>query len=160
MIDEKGRILGKVSIVDLAILLIVLALAFAYLYRDRAADVSPQAQTIVVEVVCANIYPGVENSLQVGDTLVASGALTNVKVTEMRVEDANWSTPNADGQVVLSKNPFRKDIFLTLEGKSSQVSAAEITFAGQKVQAGKDDFYVKTQKVSLKAIVISVSIEP
>lgn len=160
MIDEKGRILGKISIVDLAILLVVLALAFAYLYRDRAAEVSPQAQTVVVKAVCPNVYPGIENNLEVGDNLVASGALTNAKITEMRAEDANWATPNAEGIVVLSKNPFRKDIFLTLEGKSAQITPAEITFAGQKVQAGKEDFYVKTQKVSLLATVISISIQP
>ncbi len=160
MIDEKGRILGRINIVDLFIVLLVLALAFAYLYQDRALDVSPQANTIVVKVVCPNVYPGVENNLMLGDTLVASGALTNVKITEMRVDDANWATPNADGQVVLSKNPFRRDIFLTLEGQSAQVSPAEITFAGQKVQAGKEDFYVKTQKVSLLATVTSINIEP
>jgi hypothetical protein len=63
MIDEKGRILGKVSIVDLIILLVIVALAFAYLYRDRAADISPQAKTVVVKAVCPNVYPGIENNL-------------------------------------------------------------------------------------------------
>ncbi len=160
MIDEKGRIFGKVSIVDLAILLVVVALVFAYLYQDRAADVGSEARTIVVKVVCPNVYPGVEDNLQVGDTLVASGALTAVKITEMTVEQANWVAPDDAGQMVLSKNPFRKDIFLTLETTTSQVSPAEITFAGQKIRAGKEDFFVNTQKVSLESTVISVSVEP
>jgi hypothetical protein len=160
MIDEKGRIFGKVSIVDLAILLVVLALVFAYLYKDRAADVSSEAKTIVVKVVCPNVYPGVEDNLQVGDTLVASGALTAVKITEMEVEQANWVAADDAGQMILSKNPFRKDIFLTLETTTSQVSPSEITFAGQKVRAGKEDFYVNTQKVSLISTVVSVAVEP
>lgn len=160
MIDEKGRIFGKVSIVDLAILLVIVALVFAYLYRDRAADVSTQASTIVVKVVCPNVYPGVEDNLQVGDTLVASSAFTSVKITEMKVEPANWVVTDGNGQMMLSTNPFRKDIFLTLETKTSQVTPAEITFAGQKVRAGKDDFFVNTQKVTLKGTVISVLVEP
>ncbi len=160
MIDEKGRILGKVSIVDLVILLLIAALVFAYLYQDRAADVSSEARNIVVKVVCPNIYPGVEDNLQVGDTLVASGALTAVKITEMNVEQANWVAPDDAGQMVLSKNPFRKDIYLTLECKTSQVSPSEITIAGQKARAGKQDFFVNTQKVTLESTIISVVVEP
>lgn len=159
VLDEKGRLFGKVSIVDLAIIFIVLILAAGYLYRDRAAGTQPEAQTVVVQVVCNGVYPGTENSIKVGDQLVASGGLTNIKVTDMRVEQAAWTVNTADGKMNLTTNPFRKDIYLTLEGKISSINPAEITFAGQKCRVGKEDFFVKTQKVEAKAVVLDINIE-
>ncbi len=158
MLDEKGRLWGKVNIFDLAILLVIIILVVGYLYQDRAASVDPEGKTVVVKVVCPNVYPGVENNLQVGDTLVAGGSFTTARITEMETRAANWVTTNSEGMMVLTQNPFRKDIFLTLEGNSSQISPMEIGFAGQKVRAGLEDFYVKTQKTELQATVISVEI--
>ena len=159
MIDEKGRILGKINIFDLAVLLVIVILIFGYLYRDRATNIDPEARTVLVKVVCPNIYPGVEQNLSVGDTLIAAGGFTGVHIAEMETKSANWVTCDGDGMMVLTKNPFRKDIFLSLEGKSAQISPTEIGFAGQKVRAGLEDFYVKTQKAELKATVISVEIK-
>ena len=159
MLDEKGRLFGKVSIVDLAIIFIVVLLVAGYLYRDRAAGTPTEAKTVVVKVVCNGVYPGTENSIKVGDHLVASGGLTNVKITDIRVEQANWTVETADGQINLTTNPFRKDIYLTLEGKTSQITPAEITFAGQKCRVGKEDFFIKTQKVEALAIVRDIAIK-
>lgn len=159
MIDKKGRIFGKINVFDLAILLIIVMLIFGYLYRDRATHINPEGSTVIVEVVCPNIYPGVENNLSVGDTLIAAGGFTGVHIAEMETKSANWVTTDGDGVMVLTKNPFRRDIFLTLEGKSSQISPTEIGFAGQKVRAGLEEFYVKTQKAELKATVISIEIK-
>lgn len=159
MLDEKGRLFGKVSIVDLAIVLIVLILVAGYLYRDRAAGTPAQAKTVVVKVVCNGVYPGTEDSIKIGDNLVASGGVTNVRITDMRVEPAYWTVNTADGHMNLTTNPFRKDIYLTLEGKTSQITPAEITFAGQKCRVGKEDFVIKTQKVEVIAIVQDIAIE-
>lgn len=159
MLDEKGRLFGKVSIVDLAIVFIVLILVAGYLYRDRAAGTPAAAKTVVVKVVCNGVYPGTENSIKVGDQLVASGGLTNVKVTEMHVEQAYWTVNAADGTMNLTTNPFRRDIYLTLEGKTSQISPAEIVFAGQKCRVGNEEFYIKTQKMEAKAIVLDIAVK-
>lgn len=156
MIDEKGRLGGKINIVDLAIVLVIVLLIGGYLYKDRATTVSPTAKTLIVKVVCTNAYSGVENNIEVGDYLVANSALTNAKIIEMKANDANWVATDNSGKTVLSKNPIRKDIFLTLEGESPQYSSAEISFAGQKIRAGKEDFILTTQKVELRTIVISI----
>lgn len=160
MLDEKGRLFGKINVVDLAIILVGIVLVAGYLYRDRAAGTPAEARTVVVKIVCNNVYPGTENSIKVGDRLVAGGGLTNIKVTEIRVQPALATATTADGKMNLTTNPFRKDIYLTLEGKISQITPAEITFGGQKCRVGKEDFVFKTQKVEVaKAIVLDINIE-
>ena len=108
VVDEKGRLFGKISIVDLAILFIIVILVAGYLYRDRAAETAPEAKTVTVKVVCNGVYPGTENSIEIGDNLVASGAVTNVEVIEKSVEPAAWVVNAADGRAVLSTNPSVK----------------------------------------------------
>lgn len=158
MIDDKGRLFGKVSIVDVVIVLVVVMLAAGYLYRDRTTVETPTDARVMVHIVCPNVYPGVEEMLEVGDRLVAAGALTPVEITELQPQAANWVAANQDGIMVLSQNPFRRDIFLTLEGPAARLTPAEIQFAGQKLRAGVDDFFLKTQKVELKATVIAIEI--
>jgi hypothetical protein len=156
VIDEKGRLGGKINIIDLAIVLVIIALIGGFLYKDKAASTSPTAKTMIVKIVCPNAFPGVEKNLKVGDYLVANSALTSAKITEMTVDAAKWVAPDSNGKLVLSRSPLRKDIYLTLEGVSPQYSSAEISFGGQMLRAGKEDFVLKTQKVELKAIVISI----
>lgn len=159
VVDEKGRLFGKISIVDLAILFIIVILVAGYLYRDRAAETAPEAKTVTVKVVCNGVYPGTENSIEIGDNLVASGAVTNVEVIEKSVEPAAWVVNAADGRAVLSTNPFRKDIYLTLQGEITQVTPAEISFAGQKCRVGKEDFVIKTQRMEAEAVVLDIEVE-
>jgi hypothetical protein len=43
--------------------------------------------------------------------------------------------------------------------KTLAVTPAEITLGGQKVRAGKEDSYVKTQKVELEATILKVEVK-
>lgn len=155
MIDEQGRLFGKINLIDLAVILIAVVLIAGFLYRDRAAGTDSEGRTVILTVVAPGKYPGVSDNLKVGDQLVANGALTSARITSIEVKPANWVASNAEGKMVLSANPFRKDIFLTIEGQSTQVTPAEITLAGQKVRAGKEDFVVKTQKVEMDDCIIT-----
>ncbi|SHG42921.1 protein of unknown function [Thermosyntropha lipolytica DSM 11003] len=158
IIDDKGRLFGLINVIDLIILLIIALLIVGYIYRGRATPVSSEPQTVRLKVVCPAVYPGVENNLKTGDRLIAAGAVTSAEIKEIEVKPAAWVTTNAQGQMVLTTNPFRKDIHLTIEGTSTQAGPAGITLAGQSVRAGKEDFVVKTQLVELKATIVSVEI--
>ena len=159
LIDSKGKIFGLINIIDLAVVLIVIVLGAGYLYRDKGSETTAAGKHVEMKVVCNYAYPGSEKSLKVGDRLVSNGALTNTVIKDFHVENAWDTAADAKGQSVLSRNPFRKDIYVTLEAPDAQVAPAEITVAGQKVRAGKEDFTFKTQTVELKAIVMSVVVK-
>lgn len=159
LINAKGKIFGIINIIDLAVVLIVIILGAAYLYKDRGSETASAGKHVEMKVVCNYAYPGSENSLKVGDKLVSNGSLTNTVIKDIEVKKAWDTAANANGESVLSTNPFRKDIYVTLESSDAQVSPAEITLAGQKVGAGKEDFFFKTQTVDLKATVLSVVVK-
>lgn len=160
LIDEKGRLFGKLNLVDLGVILLAVILIAGFLYKDKAAGTASEGRTVILKVVSPNQYPGVGENLKVGDILVASGAPTSARITSVEVLPAKWVSPDSSGKQVLSNNPFRKDVHLTIEGKTTQVTPGEITLAGQKVRAGKKDFVVKTQLVEMaESIIISVEVK-
>lgn len=160
LIDDKGRLFGKLNLIDLGVLLLVVILAAGFLYKDSAAGADSEGRTVVLKVVSPAQYPGVGEQIKVGDIVVASGAPTGARITSVEVKPANWVAANAQGQMILSQNPFRKDVYVTIEGKTTQVTPGEITFAGQKVRAGKKDFVVKTQTIEMAdSTIISVEVK-
>lgn len=160
MIDEKGRLFGKINIIDLAVVLVIVLLAGGILYREKGSSaVVAQPRTVVMKVVCLGVYPDAATQIKPGDQLVASGNLVPVYVKDVKIRRALNGTPNAEGQIILAEHPFRKDVLLTLEGKTMAVSPAEIVLGGQRVRAGIEDYVVKTQKFEAKATIISVEVK-
>lgn len=159
MIDSQGKLFGKINVIDLAVLLAVLLLVAGYLYRQQSSSVIVHPKTVEIRVVCPFVYPEVVPNLKVGDQLVANGELVPVQITKMDVKQALTTVTRAEGTQVLTYSPFRKDIFLTISGQTSSVTPGEITLGGQKVRAGKDDYFVKTQRTELKATILSVEVK-
>ncbi len=159
MIDRQGRILGRISIIDMAIILAVVLIIFGVFYRGQGPASVVQTKTVQVKVVCPWVYPDVTNSVQVGDQLVANNQLVPVYIKEVTVKPANTTVSKPDGSMAVVENPFRKDIFLVIEGDTSSVAAHEIMLGGQKIRAGRDDYFVKTRTYELKATILEVEVK-
>jgi hypothetical protein len=159
MLDKQGKLFGKINIIDLAVLLAVLLLVAGFLYREKSSSVIINPKTVQMQVVCPFVYPNVVDNVKVGDQLVANGAPVPVYITSVKVTPAQTTVSKPDGSMILTTNPFRKDIFLTIEGKTSAITPGEITLGGQKVRAGVDNYYVKTQKLQLTATILKVEVK-
>lgn len=159
MIDRQGRLFGKINIIDLAVLLAVLALVVGFLYREKAASSIVNPKTVELKVVCPYVYPPIDEQIKVGDRLIANGAPVDVVITSKEVKPALTTVPRPDGSLGLVTSPYRKDVYLTIKGKTNSVTDAEIWLGGQQVRAGKEDYYVKTRTAELKAYILSVDVK-
>ncbi|MGE5544321.1 MAG: DUF4330 domain-containing protein [Bacillota bacterium] len=159
MLDKQGRLFGRVSIIDLAIVLAIILVIAGVFYRGRGTDVAVAAKTVRIEVVCPFVYPNVVPNIKVGDQLVANNQLVPVYIKEVEVKKAATTVSKPDGSMILTENPFRKDIFLVIEGQTTAVSPSQIMLGGQQVRAGKEDYYVKTRTVELRATILNVEVK-
>lgn len=156
MIDEKGRIFGLINVIDLLVLILILVLAGGYFYRSSSADVT-QTQTATVKVLCPYLRAEVAEQIHEGDQLLARGQLQPVYVTEVKVVNAKDTEPDDQGKIILQDHPFRKDVYLTLEGPIA-MTGAEINMAGQQVRAGMDKYTMKTQLFEVEGEILEVKI--
>lgn len=156
MIDDRGRLFGVINIIDLIVILLVVVVAVGFFYRGRNVEVA-QTQTATVKVLCPYLRPEVAEQIHEGDQLLARGQLQPVYVKELRVETGRDSDTRADGELVLQEHPFRKDVYLTLEGPISY-TGAEVYMAGQQIRAGLDKYIVKTQLFEAEGEILEVKI--
>lgn len=159
MLDKQGRLFGRVSIIDLAIILAIVLVIAGVFYRGRGTDAPVAAKTVQIKVVCPFVYPDVVPNIKAGDQLVANNQLVPVYIKEVEVKKAATTVSKPDGSMILTENPFRKDIFLVIEGQTTAVSSYQIMLGGQQVRAGKDDYFVKTRTVELKATILNVEVK-
>ncbi len=123
IMDRQGRLFGKISIIDLLVILVVVVLAVAlYMKRNVMEHTSPVTPTtsIVYEVK----IPGVRNDIlemyQIGDEVYDtdnnSGSPIGT-ITDIRTEPYQIGATYTDGTYNYPEVEGRSDVYLTLEGQ-------------------------------------------
>ncbi len=121
IIDEHGRVFGKVSIIDFIVILIVLALGAALYFKYNVLEVTSTAgktDNITYEITIYGARVHTANGIQIGDALYdknGSGGHSVGKITNMTMADATKTSALADGTTVNGNYLGRYDITLTIE---------------------------------------------
>lgn len=156
VIDNKGRIFGKISIIDILFILII---AFAGVFTlNKLGFISPKeilsiggnkAEIVFFQEEINNFSA---NNVHVGD--IASEALTNVnfgQVTDVALgESISWAPDVNGNQVVRSSREGYSSIYITMEVNAT-VGPNGITIGGSTfyigetitLRAGNSIFYGK-----------------
>ena len=163
MIDEKGRLFGKINIVDLlVILMIVIAaavLGVKFLKPGGSSTVGTGSTgthveyTVLVQNVQPEVYESVKSFVDAGDaTLMASGELLDGQVTSVTAvpHEDTVSVDTTDGTVELPATKDLLDLTFTVECNVSNPITTEI--GTQEVRVGKNHI-VKTDRFELTGVV-------
>jgi hypothetical protein len=161
LIDEKGKLFGLINIVDLAVLIVLVLCAAGVAWKLFSpavkTAVSPQSELTVVFRV-RGAMPQLINEIQrnplTGKRLVAGSGYVDATITKFETVPYVTQVPTADGPIVDSTDPSKKDILITVSTKASKDSAV-IKIANQEVRAGRT-FILKTQDFETIANIESV----
>ena len=138
--DEKGRIFGKISVVDLVVVLVVVVagswFAYAKFGRNLQTEVASREQPVEFTVVVAAIRPTTADAIKKGGKLfefktgVAVGTIRDVKT-----EPADVWTINEDGRQLRTRTTDRVDAYVTVTA-IARVAENVITVNGVEVRVG------------------------
>jgi hypothetical protein len=121
IIDEKGRLFGKISLIDILVVVIVVVLAFAVytrFFQKEQTAVAVSNDTFTYELKIKSVRDLTANALQVGDVLYDSdnetylGKISNISVTPSYTESVT-----ADGVYVVAPMENRYDVVLTIDSE-------------------------------------------
>lgn len=118
-IDEKGRLFGKINIIDLLVVIVLIAVLCFAGYKF-IGDKGTQSQKIVMKIMTEEVSDFVLDKINIGD--VVSDDLNNVplgKVTNIeKGPSISWAA-NTDGEYVASDREGWSSAIITteLEGK-------------------------------------------
>ena len=120
MIDSKGKLFGKISIIDLVIVLVVIAAIAGVGYKLTQSKVASGATEHDIKTVLYldELYTPVAETLKAGDVVKESIQGANFgKVTDIKLDKSVSWYPNTQGAVVKSSKDGYNSVTLTIQGK-------------------------------------------
>ncbi len=158
LIDDKGKLLGLINTIDLLVILVVLLVAGGAYYKLKGQSGGQgAAKTVTVTVIAPGIRPEMLTNVKAGDKMVSGDSFTDFVIKEVDIKPAYMISVDSAGKRVASYDPYLKDLFVTLEGKTV-ISGGTIKLGGQDIKSNKE-FFVKSLDYELKGLVMSVEIE-
>jgi len=120
VIDEKGRVFGKINIFDLFVLLALVLFVGAIGYKmsnDRKQSQGIiSGKTYVVTVKCAAMPDTFAEALSKDDRIFYDNiGFTNAKIVKAEEKPAVITVQTSDGQLVEAVDPNLKDVYVELE---------------------------------------------
>jgi hypothetical protein len=156
-LDDRGRLWGRVNIIDLVVILIVAVVLLGAGYKLLKAKPAAQVATVRFEVLAPSVLPQAAREIHQGDRLVAGNNLMPDKITSVQVKPAELGLSTADGTRVRARDPYLKDVYVWVQGRAP-VSGGTVTMADQQIRAGAN-FILKTRLFeSDKATILTVQV--
>ena len=122
IIDENGRLFGRISVIDIGVLVLAVVLAVAFTTKDDftpVAAIAAPMQDINYTVTITNMPQGRLDSLQPGDTLYDGETKYALgKVVSIEAEECTTSILKVDGTYVMAPIEGRYNVTLHVESKA------------------------------------------
>ncbi|GBF35376.1 hypothetical protein DCCM_4499 [Desulfocucumis palustris] len=157
LIDEKGKVLGIINVIDLIILLVIVLVGAGAAYKYTHKEAQGEIKTVEFQVMVPCVRPELAQAVKAGDKMVQGGSYTTVTVKSVDIKPGLSVNLNAQGNKVISYDPYMKDVFVVNEGKVN-ISSASITMGGQEIRIGKD-YYVKSRDYELKGTIMKIEVK-
>lgn len=160
LIDEKGRLFGRVSIIDLLIVLAVLVLGLGYVYKRTSAEVKQiTGADNVFYVTVSNLDPyGFDlEAVQIGDVLYKQYDRQPLgRVVAYTTEPFTEILVKSDGTAVLAPVEDRHTLYITLECTGSITDTGYFVNGSMPVADGMK-ITVQSNRIFLRGCVYAVS---
>ncbi len=157
-INKEGKLFGKISIVDIVVVLAVAILAFGLYMRfgGKESTVSTQKQQIEYAVLVKGVRMGTIDALQ------QKGPITNAttkeaagEITNVTFEDAVDTRALADGTIVETLLPERYTATVTIRVDGSVNNSGYYTSTKQPINIGSTLFFT-SKFANTSGVVIDV----
>lgn len=163
VIDEKGRLFGKINLIDLLVVLVVIAVVAGLFWKlagDEVTDVlAPSSKTTLeYEVLCTNVLKDVGEyaAAHADGQLMSNGELLDGYLTGCTIEPYITTDVDADGNSVAVTEQARCNLRFTI---SVALAPSDKTnsVGSQEVRVGRSHI-VKTAELEITGTVTSATI--
>lgn len=160
VIDEKGRLFGRINLIDAALIigvLVVVALAFVVLRGQGKVATVREDKTVTYTMIVKEIRPDVASYIKKGDLVKKQVTMGPVgKVVSVELKPAEEVLETADGGKALSISPTELDAFIKIEtlGRTGN----DIIATGNEVLRVGDRFNIVTKWFMGDAVIINMDV--
>jgi len=160
LIDEKGKLFGRINLIDLVVVFLILFLVAAVGYKVLGPKIttSPLAQGEVTAIIKFSFRSdNMVKSIQKGQNLVfGTNYIAGATITDVTSTLADYTSSDAQGKVHYEKHPVLKDVYVTIKAKIN-TNVPILKIGTQELAQGKK-FILKTQTIEMEGNVESLTI--
>lgn len=165
LIDGKGRVFGKVNLIDLVVVvatILVFVIAFFVVTRGGKITLLPEDKEIELTVLIYELRPELVSAFHIGDVVKrkdTQGVIGTIK--DVKVQPATVITRDDEGQIIVAVSPVEKDVYLTLTCKG-RVGKDIITTGNEvlRMTAPKDKkFAISTKWFEGEAYIVDLKVK-
>lgn len=164
ILDEKGRLFGKINIVDFLIAFAVImsigaiaVMLFATPIKEAVAPSVKMTSTYRIRGASTFLQAELEQSPILGERLIAGNEYVDAYIVDVKTEPYVTQITTADGQIVNAVDPVKMDYIVTVES-SITANTPILKIATQEVRAGRT-FILKTRYFETSAFIESVVVD-
>ncbi len=156
--DDKGRLFGKINLIDLIVILIVIAVVAAVAWKVVGAKLAeamePELPIYEYEVVCPQVYPEVSDFAEgcVGDQLLNNDGLLEGEIVEVVSRPHQNTTLDNNNGAGQSEEPPLRDVYFTIRCRVTPQKDA-VAIGMQELRVGRGHI-VKSTKLELNGGII------
>ncbi|HYF83731.1 MAG TPA: DUF4330 domain-containing protein [Clostridia bacterium] len=119
LLDEKGRLFGKISIIDIGVLLLIIALLGGAYYKFFMVDKNNNAakyDTLEYKILVEEVRQQSVDAIEIGEDIYDVKTDTPMgKIMSKEVLPATEQLTKADGTMVIAEKPERFNVLVTIQ---------------------------------------------
>lgn len=158
VVDSKGRLFGKVNIIDFCVVLLVILAAAGLVYKvakgGKQTGIEGKTKTVYVTVKADSIIPEIVKHVKKDDQLINGNVKIDAWIKSIKVEPAMEVVRTQQGELVAAKDPYRKDMTVKIKALIPVENKSTYTMVGVQPAIVGSAFTVKTKNAFIKGVVI------
>ncbi len=119
LLDEKGRLFGKISIIDIGVLLLIIALMGGVYYKFFMVDKNQNAakfDTIEYKILVEEVRQQSVDAIEIGANIYHVKTDTTMgKIMNKEILPATDQLTKADGTMVIAEKPGKFNVLVTIQ---------------------------------------------
>ncbi len=159
LIDNRGRLFGKINLIDFLLILVVLAaVAFgAYkLTKDQDFTIIAPEKKVIVQFYANGLYPFVTANMKEGDLIRTLDTNDPIgKIVRIDKRPAINLVPTADGRMVISNVPEKDSVYIDVEGNAKLSNG--VLMAGSTPLLVGNELKIKGTSFTVQSVISRVT---
>ncbi|TCK93463.1 uncharacterized protein DUF4330 [Natranaerovirga hydrolytica] len=159
LIDEKGKILGIVNIIDITVILLIIAAGFVLInsdfIRETATANKEEEKDVYITYFVNNIREVSVNAINEGDTVYQQDSQDVLgEIVKTEVENNTIMTTDEEGNVRYAEVPDRYNMYITIKSKAE--------FKGKDIEINNTTYkigyvhLVDTEKIRFQGVIFGL----
>lgn len=165
ILDEKGRLFGKINLIDLIVILVLVFIVAAVGWKLAGNRIASAVEnlggvpTVRYEVLCTNVDPDTCDYAvaHIGEQLMSNGDMVDAHITDCVIEPNYTTCLDNNGNALQVENPAAYNLRFTIEANVPKTNNA-YAVGSQEIRVGKAHI-VKTVLLEINGSITSMEEE-